>query len=204
MDAPAHDGDESEADPWEMALQGLDLVVLNPHECRLWLDDARRLKAEIHGRSYPDVVAYMPYPLTLGDSWVSLVSVSDPDGDGRRSDGRQNDRVEIGVLPGLGGLDGRSREAVAEALRLRYFLPRVTRILRVSDEDPGQSGAVNWELDTDRGVMRLRMPNLFEGIQELAPGRLILSDYDGNRAEIPNVADLDRDSQRQISRYYWY
>jgi hypothetical protein len=197
-------GTPSDRDPWETALEGLDLIVLDPGACRLRLDENQRLSGTVHGRDYPEIIPYMPFPLTHPADWVSLVAVTDPDSDGRRSDGGMSERVELGVLPGLDGLDADSRDALAEALHLRYFMPRVLRIVSAWDEAPGQTGAVHWQLETDRGEMRMRMPNLFEGIQELEAGRLILSDGEGNRAEIPSVAALDPQSRRLLDRYYWF
>lgn len=199
------DEQRTDRDPWETALEGLELVLLRPQECQLRLDADQRLSATIRGRQYPDVIAYLPFPLTRPADWVSLVAVTDPDSDGRRSDGTRSDRVELGVLPGTAALDPESRRALEAALHLRYFMPRVTRIVDVQDEDPGQSGAVVWTLQTDRGPMRLRMANLFEGIyDELGNGRLILVDGDGNRAEIRDVAELDPESRRLLERYYWF
>ncbi len=193
-----------ERDPWETALQGLDLIVIDPRACQVRLDAHQRLTGSVYGREYAEIVPHMPFPLTHPEDWVSLVAVTDADADGRRSDGSASERVELGVLQGLEGLDPESRAAVATALHLRYFMPRVLRIVSAWDEAPGQSGAVHWELETDRGSMRMRMPNLFEGIHELETGRIILSDSDGNRAEIPSVRELDRESRRLLDRYYWF
>ena len=201
----AEDAQSPERDPWETALEGLELVVLDPADCTLRMDQDQRLSATVHGREYPEVIAYRPFPLSQPHAWVSLVAVSDADADGRRSDGSRGERVEVGVLPGTDGLDPESRSALETALRLRYFLPRVTRIVDVYDEDPGQTGAVVWMLETDRGPMRLRMASLFEGIyDELGDGRLLFVDGDGNRAEIRRVADLDAESRRLLDRYYWF
>lgn len=193
----------AEPDAWQTALEGLDLIVLDPAACRLDGDGSGRLWGEVHGRHYDELLVHLTFPLTDPAEWISLVAVEDPDADGRRSDGGQSDRVELGVLETLGALDEASRAAVRGALRLRYFLPRVVRIVSVRDEDPGQSGAVVWQLQTDRGPVRLRMVSLFDGIQQLEGGRLILSDRDGNRCDIPNLADLDAGSRRLLERYYW-
>lgn len=195
---------EAEGDAWHTALEGLDLIVLEPAACGLHGDGFGRLWGTVNGREYPDLLAHMPFPLSGPRNWISLVAVEDADSDGRRSDGGKSDRVELGVLPGLDGLDEESHHAVATALRLRYFLPRVLRIEHVRDEDPGQSGAVVWQLLTDRGPMRLRMPNLFDGIQQQPDGRILLADRDGNRADIPSVAELDPDSRKWLERYYWF
>ncbi len=190
-------------DAWATATEGLDLVALDPTVCRLRPGPAGRLCGTVHGREHAEIVPHRPFPLSE-PSWISLVAVEDPDTDGRRSDGDRPDWVEIGVLPGVEGLDPESRAAVEAALALRYFLPRVVRIAAVRDEDPGQSGAVVWDLETDRGPMRLRMPNLFEGIQQMPSGRLLLSGGEGNRADIPDVAAMDAASRRLLERYYWF
>jgi|GEM_PF-259624 len=194
----------AEPDPWQTALEGLDLIVLAPAACRIEGDGSGRLWGEVNGRHYPDLQVYMTHPLTDPAGWISLIAVEDADADGRRSDGGQSDRVELGVLEDLRGLDDAGRAAVQIALRLRYFMPRVLQIVAVRDEDPGQSGAVQWELLTDRGPMRLRMASLFDGIQQLDTGRLIFADRDGNRADIPDVSALDAASRKLLERYYWF
>ncbi len=193
-----------ESDPWQTALEGLDLILLEPDACRFHGDGTGRLWGTVNGRDYPELLAHMPFPLSGPEEWISIVAVEDADSDGRRSDGGKSDRVELGVLAGLGALDSESREAVALALRLRYFLPRVLRIMHVRDEDPGQTGAVIWQLMTDRGPVRLRMPNLFDGIQQQPSGRILLADRDGNRVDIPDLTALDPESRRWLERYYWF
>ena len=193
----------AETDAWATATEGLDLVLLDPTTCRLRHGPAGRLCGTVHGREHAEIVPYRPFPLSE-PNWVSLVAVEDSDSDGRRSDGERSDWLELGVLPDLDGLDPESRVALDAALALRYFLPRVVQIMAVRDEDPSQSGAVLWDLQTDRGPMRLRMPNLFEGIQQLPSGRLLLSGGEGNRADIPDVATMDPASRRLLERYYWF
>ena len=193
-----------EEDAWQTALEGLDLLVLDPGACHLHGDADGRLWGEVHQREHAELLAYRTHPLTAPNEWISLVSVADPDGDGHRSDGGNSDRVEVGVLANLEALDAESRTAVERTLHLRYFLPRILQIVAAHDEDPGQSGAVQWDLLTDRGPMHLRMVSLFEGIQQLDDGRIIFSDRDGNRAEIPALDTLDRDSRRLLERYYWF
>lgn len=203
--APAGDAQApSEHDPWQTALEGLDLIVLDPEACRVEGDGSGRLWGEINGRHYDELLVYMTHPLTNPGEWISVIAVEDADSDGRRSDGGQSDRVELGVLENLGDLDEASRVAIQIALRLRYFMPRILQIVSVRDEDPGQSGAVVWELLTDRGPMRLRMVSLFDGIQQLDTGRLIFADRDGNRADIPDVQALDPASRKLLERYYWF
>ncbi len=191
------------SDPWGLALEGLELLELDPADCHVRGDGLGRLWGTIAGREHSELRAYRTFPLTAPDDWISLVSTDDPDGDGHRSDGGRSERVEVGVLAGLDGLDAASRDAIEKALHLRYFLPRVLSIVSVQDEAPGQSGALVWELLTDRGPMRLRMRNLFSGFEQFPSGRIVLSDQEGNRADISSLAELDALSRRVLLRYYW-
>jgi len=195
---------EVSPDPWQLALEGLDLVVLDPARCRFALDAEGRLYGTVHDRHHDLLAVYRCFPLSAPDRWISVVSIQDPDSDGRRSDGGPSQNVELGVLPDVHDLDPSSRQAVEHALWLRYFMPQVLRIVAVRDESPGQTGAVLWQLETDRGPMLLRMPNLFEGIEQLPSGRIILSDRDGNRVHIPEVSALDPTSRRLLERYFWF
>lgn len=203
MSTPAEERAPGQPDPWELALEGLELVQLDPALCHIRGDGLGRLWGTIAGREHAELLVYRTFPLTAPEDWVSVVATDDPGGDGHRSDGGPSERVEVGVLAGLDGLEPESRAAVEQALHLRYFLPRVLAITAIRDEAPGQSGAVVWDLQTDRGAMRLRMRNLFNGFQQFPSGRIVLSDEEGNRADIPSLAGLDPQSRRLLLRYYW-
>lgn len=190
------------SDLWATALEGLDLVELNPRDCLFRIDQSGHLSGTICGRAHETLAVYRSRPLSAPDEWISIVAVDDPNSDGRRSDGRPGGRVELGVLPDTAGLDPESRLAVERALFLRYFLPRVLQILSVHDEP--LTAAVIWELDTDRGHMLLRMTNLFDGIKQLDNGRILLADSEGLRAEIPDLVLLDPASRRLLERYFWF
>ncbi len=192
----------TDPDLWAAALEGLDLVELNPNDCTLRIDNHGNLSGTICGREHETLAVYRSKPLSAPNEWISIVTVDDPDSDGRRSDGRPAGRVELGVLPDTEGLDPESRRAVERALFLRYFIPRVLQILSVHDER--LTAAVIWELETNRGRMLLRMTNLFDGIKQLDNGRILLADSEGLRAEIPDLVMLDPASRRLLERYFWF
>jgi len=165
------------------------LVRLDPSAVRLrrgLRGDLQLLTAEIcHLR----VRLSRPFPLSRPDAWVAV----------QGADGR-----EIGLMPGLGGLDRDSRALAEEALRMRYFTPRVTAIVELRDEsEGGRSGGVVWELQTDRGPATLHMPNTNDHLQPLGGGRILLTDRAGNRYEIPDVHALDAASRGRLARFIW-
>ena len=199
-------GEEPVADdPWQTALEGLDLILLDPAACRLHGDGTGKVWGTVNGQDYPEIMVHMAYPLSEPLRWISIVAVEDADSDGRRSDGGRPDRVELGLLESLDGCEPETRRALQDALHLRYFLPRILRIVAVEEEAPGENGALIWDLLTDRGPMRLRMASLFDGITQIeGTTRVLLSDREGNRADIPDVGTLDPQSRMLLERFYWF
>ena len=84
-----------------------------------------------------------------------------------------------------------------EELARRYLVPAVQRILTAKE----RFGTVDWEMETDRGVRKLTTRNLRENVQRPAPGRIILSDVDGNRYDIRNIDELDLNSQQLLFQH---
>lgn len=129
------------------------------------------------------------FPLSHPDDWIAV---------------RGADGSDLGLLPGLAGMDAESRTCAQEELRLRYFTPQVKAILDLRDETPGgRHGGTIWDLETDRGPATLRMPNTNEHIQSLGGNRLLLSDSAGNRYEIADLRALDAASRWRVSKYVW-
>ncbi len=162
---------------------------LDPSQVRLRRGLAGDLLALLEDRCLLRAQLMRAFPLSQPAAWVAL---------------RQADGTEVGLLPGLDGLDAESRHLAEEELRLRYFTPRVTAILDLRDElQGGRSGGVVWDLMTDRGPARLHMPNTNEHIQPLGGGRLLLTDRMGQRFEIADLDALDASSRRLLGRYVW-
>jgi hypothetical protein len=55
-----------------------------------------------------------------------------------------------------------------------------------------------WELQTHLGPTRMAMRNLHEHLQYPGGGRVILTDIQGKRCEIPDWQTLDAHSRRQL------
>jgi hypothetical protein len=84
-------------------------------------------------------------------------------------------------------LDHESRQIVEEELRRRYLLPVITRIVSLRRE----FGMSLWKVETDRGISEFTMTGGHDNIAELTPTRLVLTDSEGNRYEIPDLRRLD-------------
>ena len=144
---------------------------LDPKTLRLFRigsDDAT-VRLTLEGdRSWREVLVARAFPFSDPDRYIGL---------------RDGDDKDIGILTTLHGLDGDSRQIIEEELERRYFTPKVERVLSVTEE----FGVVTWDVETDRGRRRFLVRNLRDNSFPLGANRLMMTDTDGNRYEIPDV-----------------
>ncbi|WP_127579020.1 DUF1854 domain-containing protein [Paenibacillus koleovorans] len=158
-----------------------EIELLTPDEVRFVRRPGGMLGMEYKGVSYPEVLLYRTYPLSKSEQYLSV---------------RQPKGEEIGILERLSDLDPASQAEVRTELRLRYLIPTVTRIVKIKQ----YPGMWVWELETSLGPIKLSMRNLHEHVQMIGADRILLSDLDGNRCEIPSVERLEPASQKQLSK----
>ena len=103
---------------------------------------------------------------------------------------------EIGVVHDPAALDEQSRAILVEMLDRRYLVPIVERVKSIREE----YGVVYWSVDTNHGPREFVCRGLRDSVIELAEGRLIITDVDGNRFEIPDYTQLSRSTQAVLDR----
>jgi len=128
-------------------------------------------------RSYLRVHVVRAFPLTKLDKFIGLFDAIS---------GR-----EIGMLKTLRDFDPQTRTLLQQELDKRYFIPKIRKITQAKKE----FGTIYWTVDTDRGTRDFILRGIRDSIHEVEPGRYLISDVDGNRFEIPQLADLDARSQ---------
>jgi hypothetical protein len=114
--------------------------------------------------------------------------LNDPQGLGVLQD---RDGKELLLLSELGKLDGRSRQVLEQSLRLRGLTARILSIESLAH----QYGAVYWKVKTDRGGREFVLKGLTEHVRWLGDSRILITDVDGNRFEIPDMTALDKSSR---------
>ena len=164
-----------------------DLIMLDPKQVILFRTGGDAVRATVTDpqlgpeRSYLQVQIARAFPLSEPERYIGLRDSKDKD---------------IGLLLELTGMDADTRRIIDEALARRYFVPRVTRVVKVKKE----FDTVTWEVETDKGPRVYSVQNLRESVHEAQPGRLILTDRTGSRFEFPEVAALDPESRSILSR----
>jgi hypothetical protein len=104
---------------------------------------------------------------------------------------------EVGVLVEPAALAADDRAIVEAELERRYLVPIVQRVIGIKE----RFGTVDWQVETDRGRCTFTTRNLRENVTRPAPGRVILSDVDGNRYDVPDLELLDAASRDALLKH---
>lgn len=161
-----------------------DVRFLDPKSMRLFRTDPAdlRVRLTLEGdRSWREVRIARAFPFSDPDHYIGF---------------RDGDDKDIGLLIELHELDEDSRRIIDEELARRYFTPKIERVLAVSE----QFGVVTWDVQTDRGERHFVVRHLRDNAYSLGPNRLMMTDADGNRYEIPDVSSLGPKAYQVLSR----
>ena len=152
--------------------------LVTPDRARVWEDSLGRLCISVDGREFTDLRVRRIFPLTKKADYVSFL-----DKDGK----------ETVMLAHPRKLDKASREVLDRALERMYYVATITRVDSITE----RMGISQWQVQTDRGYARFEVVDRLT-IRKLQGGRVALTDADGNRFAIKNIAALDPRSQDLI------
>ena len=89
-------------------------------------------------------------------------------------------------------------ELIRKELNRRYYMPVIKEILKVVD----RFGFSYWTVKTSGGPLEFSVRDPYKSILHLG-NRLIITDADGNRYEIPDVTALKKSDLRKIELYLY-
>ena len=153
--------------------------VLSPQKVKFTRGSDQRLYFDAGQGLEGPVKARWAFPLSAPDAYVVLSGL---------------DGKFIALLKNYKRLDAESLRLVEEALEEDYFLPRITKIESIDDK----SQVMVWTVQTDRGPRRFEVKSRKSDIRWLSDHRLVVTDVDGNRYEIVDLASMDPASQEKL------
>jgi len=124
-------------------------------------------------KEYSRIGVYLTFPLTNPDEFISI----------READEKAK---EIGIIEKLSELAADQQEMIREQIKLRYFMPVITKILDIKDE----YGYAYWHVMTNFGACRFTTQMSGDAVISLSDSRLLVTDIDSNRYEIPDFYQL--------------
>lgn len=105
--------------------------------------------------------------------------------------------AEVGIIRRVEDFEGEARELLVQEIRRRYYTMEILEIKRVKEK----YGFSFWKVHTPDGEVNFTLRDTYRSITRAGDGRVILTDADGNRFEIPDVHALDRKSFKRIELY---
>ncbi len=154
---------------------------IDSDEVRITRGNAYTVNLEFYdGRKYEDVEVRSLFPISGPRRYITMLD----------SEGK-----EIAVIRNLDTLMKESKEAVEDALREYYLIPKISRILDREEK----YGILKWTVETDRGIRSFDIRNRQSDIKTIYGNRVLIKDSDDNRYEIPDWEQLDIKSYKKIA-----
>ncbi len=139
---------------------------------------------EFGGKKWDRVQVIRLFPFTDPHRFISIRTVEE------RS-------KEIGVIEDLTKLSKPTRQLLEQQMNLHYFTPIIEKIIDIKDE----YGYAYFHVMTDRGECRFTINMGGNAVVSLSDTRLLITDLDENRFEIPNVLKLSQKEQRKLDLF---
>lgn len=139
---------------------------------------------EYQGKMYERINVYRTFPVTSPEEYISI----------READDKAR---EIGVVKKLSALDKDQADMLREQLRLRYFTPEITKIIDIKTE----YGYGYFNVVTNFGACRFTIHNGGGAVVSLSDSRIMITDLDGNRFEIPDIYSLSASERKKLDLF---
>ena len=133
---------------------------------------------------YERVTLLRAFPLSDPDQYISV----------READ---EHKKEIGVIKNINDLSKEDAEIVKEQLDLRYFTPKIKKVLSVKDKH----GFSTLEVITDKGKCKFTFRTGSNSVVGLSECRFLFYDIDGSRYELEDIFALSKREQKKLDLY---
>ena len=162
----------------------LEMRVLNSENATFSRTSGGFIALKAGDKEYERVGVYLTFPLTNPEEFISI----------RESDEKAK---EIGIVEKLTDLEKDQQEMLREQIKLRYFRPVITKVLDVKDE----YGYAYWNVVTSFGACRFTTHMGGDAVIHLSDSRLLVTDIDGNRYEIPDFYQLSVVERKKLDLF---
>lgn len=179
--------DEKEFNEEELLAESaslLELRFLNKDNALFARTPGGFVSLDYAGKHYERIGVYRTFPLTEPEEYISI----------READEKAR---EIGMVEKLTDLVPDQAEMLREQMRLRYFMPVIEKIISVKDE----YGYAYFEVKTNFGACRFTTHMGSEAFVSLTDTRIIITDLDGNRYEIPDLNRLSVAERKKLDLF---
>lgn len=137
---------------------------------------------KMDGKEYARIQVYRTFPFTDPDKFISIREPNEK-------------AKEIGVIRDLKkDVSKETVQMLEEQMNIRYFTPIIERIIDIKEE----YGFAYFEVKTNQGACRFTIHMGGSSVVNLTDTRLLISDLDGNRFEIPDIRVLSQGELKKL------
>lgn len=162
----------------------LEMRLLTKENAKFSRTDGGFVSLKFGEKEYARVGVYLTFPLTEPEEYISI----------READEKAK---EIGLIEKLSQLDKDQQEMIREQIKLRYFMPTITKVLDIKDE----YGYAYWNVTTSFGACRFTTRMSGDAVINLGESRMLVTDIDGNRYEIPDFYQLSVAERKKLDLF---
>lgn len=162
----------------------LEMRFLTKENAKFARTDGGFVSLKFGEKEYSRVGVYLTFPLTEPEEYISI----------READEKAK---EIGLIEKLSQLDKDQQEMIREQIKLRYFMPTITKVLDIKDE----YGYAYWNVTTSFGACRFTTRMSGDAVVNLGESRMLVTDIDGNRYEIPDFYRLSVAERKKLDLF---
>ncbi|WP_308639805.1 DUF1854 domain-containing protein [Paenibacillus silvisoli] len=168
-----------EAKPGSDLSEAAKMKYLTPSNAAFTKSDGGMLDVKVDGEEHKAVYAHCSFPHTNRSIYVSI---------------RNLDNKELGMIRTLDEFPPDTKQLLEEQVRIRYFSPEITKVVRVKEE----FGYAYWEAETTAGLCRFTVRSGGGNTKLITTTRLLITDVDGNRFVIPDLGSLSDKEYRMV------
>ncbi len=165
--------------------QIVSIPPLTQENCRFSLSEGGFLLMEKTGVDKIDlqrVVLHRAFPFEYPYRFISVLDT---------------EQKELGIIDDIAVFDANTRKLLFSALERRYYMPIITKIDSIKE----RFGFSFWKCRTNQGNVSFSVKDTHRSIWKVGKDRLVISDAEGARYEIPDVKNFDQKSFRKIELY---
>lgn len=163
----------------------LAMLYLDKTNCQFESTEGGFLSLDTQGQHYDRVQVFCTFPFTGKYQYLSIREYNEK-------------AKEIGVIRDLEkDLDEKAQKLLIKQINLRYFTPILTKIKNVKEE----YGFAYFDVETDHGPCRFAVHMNGNAVVHLTETRLLITDLDENRFEIPDTSKLSHKELKKIGLF---
>ncbi len=163
----------------------LNVTYLTKDNCNFSTDNGDFINLSLNGITYKNVSIIRTFPFTEPDMLLSV----------RESTGKKK---EIGIISDLNAdFDEGTVKIISKQLSLRYYMPIIQKIISIKES----AGYVHFKVDTNHGELQFSLQSNGSHFSYLSETRILITDLEGNRYEIPDTSKLTAKELKKLDLY---